>query len=143
MDTAADLSRLLGPLRRAVLRATRAAEDLPDLPEAHIELLRVLSAEGPLGTRAVAAQLRVSPSTVSNLVRAMTAQGLVERHASETDLRAVGLSATPAALELLERYDRASSQTLDDALATLSSADRAAINRALPSLDRLAAALGE
>lgn len=43
-DTAAaELSRLLGPLRRAVLRTTRSAEDLPDLPEAQIELLRVLT----------------------------------------------------------------------------------------------------
>src|SRR4051812_45746818 len=35
----AQLSALLGPLRRAVLRRTRATEGLPDLPEAQIELL--------------------------------------------------------------------------------------------------------
>src|ERR1044072_3048564 len=40
MDTATDLGRLIGPLRRAVLLRTRRAEDLPDLPEAQIELLR-------------------------------------------------------------------------------------------------------
>lgn len=90
MDTAADLGRLLGPLRRALLRSTRATEDLPDLPEAQIEVLRVLAAEGPLGTSAVAERLRISPSTVSNLVRSMMAAGLVQRRRSESDLRAVG-----------------------------------------------------
>lgn len=143
MDTAAALSHLLGPLRRAVLRSTRAAEDLPDLPEAHIELLRVLAAEGPLGTGAVAARLRVSPSTVSNLVRTMSAAGLVQRQSSATDARAVGLTATPTALELLERYDRASHRMLDEALRQLPSDDRAAVAKAVPALQRLVATLGE
>ncbi|GAA2330911.1 MarR family transcriptional regulator [Streptomyces caniferus] len=141
MDTAADLSRLLGPLRRAVLRSTRAAEGLPDLPDAQIELLRVLSAGGPLGTRAVAERLRISPSTVSNLVRTMTAAGLVERHASTTDLRAVDLSVSPGASELLERYDRASRETLEQAVAKLPPGDRDALTAALPALARLVTAL--
>ncbi|MER7394599.1 MarR family transcriptional regulator [Streptomyces sp. NPDC000151] len=142
MDTAASLSHLLGPLRRAVLRSTRTAEGLPDLPEAHIELLRVLSADGPLGTGAVAARLSVSPSTVSNLVRAMAAAGLVERRPSATDARSVGLSATPAALELLARYDRASTRALQEALHGLPPGDRAAVDKAIPALERLAASLG-
>ncbi|MFF3767527.1 MarR family winged helix-turn-helix transcriptional regulator [Streptomyces sp. NPDC001922] len=142
MDTAADLSRLLGPLRRAVLRSTRAAEGLPDLPDAQIEMLRVLSADGPLGTRAVAERLRISPSTVSNLVRTMAAAGLVERHSSTTDLRAVDLSVTPHALELLERYDRASRETLEQAMDTLPPGDRDTLTAAMPALTRLANALG-
>ncbi|MFF5668481.1 MarR family transcriptional regulator, partial [Streptomyces griseofuscus] len=75
---AAGLGGLLGPLRRAVLRATRNAEGLPDLPEAQIELLRALSSspEG-LSPGAAATRVRVAPSTVSNLVRAMSAARLV------------------------------------------------------------------
>ncbi|MGW7521149.1 MarR family transcriptional regulator, partial [Streptomyces sp. NPDC054796] len=77
---AAGLGGLLGPLRRAVLRATRNSEGLPDLPEAQIELLRTLStAPEGLSPGAVAARLRVARSTVSNLVRVMSAAGLVER----------------------------------------------------------------
>ncbi|QUH04626.1 MarR family transcriptional regulator [Saccharopolyspora erythraea] len=137
MDTAADLGRLLGPLRRALLRSTRAAEELPDLPEAQIEVLRVLAAEGPLGTSAVAERLRISPSTVSNLVRSMMSAGLVQRRRSESDLRAVGLSATPEALDLLERYDQASREILRTAMDRLGADDRARLADAVPALENL------
>lgn len=137
MDTASDLSQLLGPLRRAVLRSTRSAADLPDLPEAQIELLRALAAEGSLGTKVVADRLRIAPSTVSNLVKTMVASGLVERAADRADQRAVVLTPTPAALDLLDRYDRASTAALQGALAALPAADRAALRDALPVLRRL------
>src|ERR1044072_2972035 len=82
MDTATEFGRLLGPLRRAVLR-TRHTAGLPELPEAQSELLRVL-AEGDATPREVAPRLRVAPSTVSNLVRTMSAAGLVERSEEHT-----------------------------------------------------------
>lgn len=75
----AQLSALLGPLRRAVLRRTRAAEDLPDLPEAQIELLRLLVATGGVAPSRAAAELNVAQSTISTLLRTMTADDLVER----------------------------------------------------------------
>ncbi|MFD5477665.1 MarR family winged helix-turn-helix transcriptional regulator [Streptomyces hawaiiensis] len=93
----------IGPLRRAVLLRTRRAADSPDLPEAQIELLRVLSDAGALAQREVATRLRAAPSTVGNLVRAMTASGLVEREPSPTGLRTVPLVASPHALEPLSR----------------------------------------
>ncbi|MFJ2842952.1 MarR family transcriptional regulator [Streptomyces griseofuscus] len=100
---AAGLGGLLGPLRRAVLRATRKAERLPDLPEAQIELLRALSSspEG-LSPGAAATRVRVAPSTVSNLVRAMSAARLVERVRPEHDQRTVVLTASKEALNPLE-----------------------------------------
>lgn len=141
MDTATDLGRLIGPLRRAVLLRTRRSEDLPDLPEAQIELLRVLSDAGALAPREVAGRLRVAPSTVSNLVRAMTASGLVERRPSSTDLRTVTLTASPHALDLLGRYDRVSTEALRCALAALAPESREAIEEALPALTDLIGAL--
>ncbi|MER7483595.1 MarR family transcriptional regulator [Streptomyces sp. NPDC126510] len=141
MDTATDLGRLIGPLRRAVLQRTRSAEELPDLPEAQIELLRVLSEAGPLAPRDVASRLRVASSTVSNLVRAMTASGLVERRPSSTDLRTVTLVASPHALDLLDRYDRVSAEELRRALSTLAPDSRRAIEEALPALRALQGAL--
>ncbi|MFI9029936.1 MarR family winged helix-turn-helix transcriptional regulator [Streptomyces sp. NPDC053560] len=136
-DTAFELSRLLGPLRRAVLRTTRKTEGLPDLPEAQIELLRSLAAEGPLGTRDAAARLRIAPSTVSNLVKAMTAAGLVNRAPDPSDLRTVVLTPTETALELLDRYDRTSAEALALAIDELPDADRQALTAALPALARL------
>ncbi|MEU9188447.1 MarR family winged helix-turn-helix transcriptional regulator [Streptomyces sp. NPDC048484] len=140
-DTAFQLSRLLGPLRRAVLRSTRSAEGLPDLPEAQIELLRSLAAEGPLGTRDAAARLRIAPSTVSNLVKTMTGAGLVERTSDPADLRAVVLTPSAAALELLDRYDRTSAEALTRTIGELPAADRQALTAALPVLVRLVTAL--
>ncbi|MEU7166765.1 MarR family transcriptional regulator [Streptomyces morookaense] len=136
MDTATEFGRLIGPLRRAVLRTRRAAE-LPDLPEAQIELLRALAEAGPLSPRQAADRLRLAPSTISNLVRTMTAAGLVERKPSATDLRTVHLIATPTALEMLHTYDRTSTAALHRALANLAPHNREAIERALPALAEL------
>ncbi|RRQ73060.1 ArsR family transcriptional regulator [Streptomyces griseofuscus] len=99
----AGLGGLPGPLRRAVLRATRNVEGLPDLPEAQLELLRVLSSspEG-LSPGSAATRVRVAPSTVSNLVRAMSAAQLVERVRPDHDQRTVVLNASKEALNLLE-----------------------------------------
>lgn len=137
MDIAAEFSRLLGPLRRSVLRATRAAEGLPDLPEAQIELLRALSEAGPLSPSDAAQRLQVAPSTISNLTRAMIARGLVRRQVSGTDLRAVTLTATAAAFDELERYDRASAVVISRAIAKLPVREQKALARALPSLTLL------
>ncbi|MFF7409592.1 MarR family winged helix-turn-helix transcriptional regulator [Streptomyces lydicus] len=141
-QVAAGLSGVLGPLRRAVLRATRNAEGLPDLPEAQIELLRALSSspEG-LSPGAAATRVRVAPSTVSNLVRTMSAARLVERVRPERDQRTVVLTASDEARHLLERYDRASTAALTRVVEELSDADRVALNHVLPALDRLVTAL--
>lgn len=140
MDTAAEFGRLIGPLRRAVLR-TRHAEGLPDLPEAQIELLRVLEHAGTPTAREVATRLGVAPSTVSNLVRAMSTAGLVQRTPSAIDLRNVHLSLTPKACDMLERYDRVSTAALRCAMKSLTPQRRNALEQALPALADLITAL--
>ncbi|MGV9680140.1 MarR family winged helix-turn-helix transcriptional regulator [Nocardia sp. NPDC003482] len=139
----AQLSALLGPLRRAVLRQTRAAADLPDLPEAQIELLRLLVATDGLPPGRASSELKVAQSTISNLVRAMTTAGLIERRPLPSDGRGALLVASPRARDLLARYDRASSAMLREILGDLPAADRRAIEDALPALRRLLAALAE
>ncbi|AYG85271.1 hypothetical protein DWB77_07488 [Streptomyces hundungensis] len=140
MDTASEFGRLIGPLRRAVLR-TRRMEGLPDLPEAQIELLRTLAETDGATPREAAARLRIAPSTVSNLVRAMTAAGLVERTPSTTDLRTVRLTASPKALDMLDRYDRTSTTSLRHALDGLAPQSREALRLAIPALAELLTAL--
>ncbi|OBJ83274.1 MarR family winged helix-turn-helix transcriptional regulator [Mycobacterium sp. 1245852.3] len=142
MDIAAELGRLIGPLRRAVL-ATRHAEGLPDLPEAQIELLRALQQAGTATPGEISTRLRAAPSTVSNLVRTMTAAGLVVRTQSATDLRNVYLSLSPAACEMLDRYDRVSTTALRDAMDRLSPRYRKALEAALPAIAELITALAE
>ncbi|MEV4051930.1 MarR family transcriptional regulator [Amycolatopsis sp. NPDC049688] len=139
-STSAHLGSQIAPLRRALLRRTRAHANLPDLPDAQVEVLRVLVQGGPATPGALASQLQVARSTVSNLLRAMIAAGLVERGTGE-DLRTARVTATPRAADLLARYDTASERVLDEALSELTAADRRAIERAAPALARLTAAI--
>lgn len=142
-SAAAALSRILGPLRRAVLRATRAAEELPDLPDTHIEILRAVAATPAITPKAIAEQLGLARPTVSNLIQAMRRAGLLFLERDDDDARLVHVSATDFAAELLRRYDSASEQILRAAMKELAPAERAAIAAALPALTRLQTILQE
>lgn len=137
MEGADELGRLLGPLRRAVLRRTRALAELPDLPDAQIEVLRLLERTPGLGVNDVAGRLRIASSTVSNLLRSLISDGLIERKPSPTDLRAVRLYPSTQALKLLRRYDKVSHSILDDAIARLDAQDQKALQHATRALARL------
>jgi len=139
--TAIVLAQQLGPARRALLRAAEAAGGLPALPEAQIEVLRLLVASGPLSSAAIAARLRLARSTVSNLVKPMSAEGLIEREIAEGDLRVALLAASERARELLRRYDEASATVVRAALASLEPVDRAALAAAARAIGALATAL--
>ncbi|PRY12221.1 MarR family winged helix-turn-helix transcriptional regulator [Kineococcus rhizosphaerae] len=140
---AADLSVLLGPLRRKVLRRSRELADLPDLPEAQVELLRVLAARGPSTPSQLAGTLHLARSTVSNLLRATGAAGLTERTPAVGDLRGVDVRATRAATSLLTRYDRASATTVASATARLSGREQALLPEVVSVLAHLLAVLEE
>ncbi|OYO02620.1 MarR family winged helix-turn-helix transcriptional regulator [Enemella evansiae] len=136
-STAEQLTQLLGPLRRALLRSTQGIEGLPNLPDAQIELLRALAATGEITPGDLAAQVGLARSTVSNLLRVMGADGLVERRLNTSDGRSTVLVASPRALELLERYDQASSALLDEVFTGLTDEERRRLADALPVLNRL------
>jgi DNA-binding MarR family transcriptional regulator len=137
LSNAAALSRTLGPLRRAVLRATRLAEDLPDLPETHIEVLRTVADTPGLGPPAIADQLRLARPTVSNLMKTMQRAHLIELTRDGDDARRVHVTATATALELLHRYDAASEAILTAAMNQLDPDERAVVAAAVPALAKL------
>ncbi|GHJ43708.1 hypothetical protein Cs7R123_10500 [Catellatospora sp. TT07R-123] len=133
----AKLAAVISPLRRTLLAAARAAEHLPEIPDAQIEVIRAL----PRGTSAtpgeLAVRLGLSRPTVSNLLRAMDTAGLITRTPSDTDRRQVSIAASATALDLFERFDRAGTALVADAAATLPDSDRQALAAALPALERL------
>jgi DNA-binding MarR family transcriptional regulator len=133
----ARLNPIISPLRRGLLKAARAAEHLPELPDAQIEVLRALPAGVVRSPGELATELGLSRPTVSNLLRGMEQAGLVTREVPAADRRRVEVRASARALGLLERFDRASAAILDQALAGLDDADRAALAAALPALERL------
>ena len=84
---AGQLSSTIGPLRRRLLRLTRAAAGLPEIRDASVELMRVVDQLGTPTVAEAAAALNTAGSTVSNLVRALVRDGLATRTTGETDRR--------------------------------------------------------
>ncbi|MFT3798069.1 MarR family winged helix-turn-helix transcriptional regulator [Microbacterium sp.] len=127
----------ISPLRRTLLATTLAEEELPDLPEAQIEVIRAL----PRGTVAspseLAAALGLSRPSVSNLLAAMERTGLAARRPHERDGRQVDVVASERALAYFERFDAANAALVDGLAAELTPGEVAAIDRALPALERL------
>ena len=132
-----ELVQVLRPLRRALVRATRAVEGLPSLTEAQVALLRVLVTGGPLSPARAAAELHLARSTVSNLVKELVGEGLVDRRPSALDGRSVELAPTARARELLETFNSGRGRVLSRALAEISAEDRERLAAAAPSLRRL------
>ncbi|KQU49474.1 hypothetical protein ASG84_06030 [Rhodococcus sp. Leaf278] len=133
-STAIEFGRQLGPLRRSLLRATREAAHLPDIPDSHVEVMRALVAEPNMSPGSLAEHLNLARSTVSNLIKAMVDAELVERSAASDDLRGAALTASPKAIRLLAEYDAVSSQVLSDALDELTPDGRRALSEATPAL---------
>lgn len=133
----ARLAAVISPLRRTLLAAARRAENLPEIPDAQIEIIRAL----PRGTATtpgeLAERLDLSRPTVSNLLRAMDSAGLVTRSPRADDRRQVEVAVSARALDLFERFDRAGTALVADAASTLPDADRRALAAALPALERL------
>ncbi|MFC7340557.1 MarR family winged helix-turn-helix transcriptional regulator [Saccharopolyspora griseoalba] len=136
-ETGESLMRLLPPLRRAIVQAVRAAEGLPNLPEAQVLMLRTLETAGPVTPGQLADELHLARPTVSNLVRELVGNGLLDRKPSEQDGRSVRLELTDRARGLLEAFNRGRHQVLTEALRSLPDGDRANIAAAVPSLGLL------
>lgn len=140
-DIAGQLSATIGPLRRRLLRATRNAAGLPDLPDASVELLRAVDRLGSPTVAEAAAALHTATSTVSNLLRSLLRDELLTRTTDESDRRVSHLELTDRARELLQRYDGVSRKLIAEAMERMPAGDRAALERAAPALRSLFDAL--
>ncbi|MGW0180282.1 MarR family winged helix-turn-helix transcriptional regulator [Nocardia sp. NPDC003345] len=137
----ARLAAVISPLRRTLLNAARAAAELPEIPDAQIEIIRALP-PGEVTTPAeLAHRLGLSRPTVSNLLTALEASGLIERRPGSGDRRRIEVLTTTRAHDLFARFDIASGALVEKATATLAPADRDALAAAVPALERLREAL--
>ncbi|MFF5288116.1 MarR family winged helix-turn-helix transcriptional regulator [Paractinoplanes globisporus] len=137
MELGDHLVGLVQGLGRALVRATRSASRLPALPEAQVAVLRRLSHAGGRTPAQLADDLRLARPTISNLVRDLTADGLLERRPAPVDGRSVLLVPTARAEEMLNAFRQGRSEVMARALAALSDDDRARLAGALPALARL------
>ena len=134
---AARLAGVISPLRRALLAATRAEAGLPELSDAQIDVIRALPRGTSKGPAEIAAWLRLSRSTVSNLLGAMEGEGLIERRPAPSDGRRVMVQASAKALDLFDRFDAANSALVAQATSRLDDEERTALAAAVPVLERL------
>lgn len=132
---------LASSLRLAVMRlARRMRAERPDsdLSLTQLSALAVLERHGPLTPRELAAAERIRPPSMTRVVAALEAAGLVTRTDHPSDGRQVLLTASPAGVALLREDRRRREAWLAQRLRELDADDREVLRRAAAVLDRLA-----
>jgi DNA-binding MarR family transcriptional regulator len=87
---------------------------------AHLNVLTLLEAEGPMSMSHLADALDVSVASATGIVDRMEARGLVQRHHDTTDRRVVLVEPASGAAALFEGIDARRRQGLETLLSTLS-----------------------
>ncbi len=128
-------------LRRALRRGARVADPDNPLAVAQLELLSAVS-ENP-GTRPgqLAQLLHMRPNTVTTIVNALVAHGMVSRVGADSDRRAIELTVTQAGRAAVHAWQAINADLLNMALSTLSAQQRRALAAAVPALEALASAV--
>ncbi len=119
----AGLSELLFAAAGRLRRASMAALEPYDISPHHARALRVIAQE-PLRPSDLAAQLRIAPRSVTDVVDVLVDKGLVTRSPSPTDRRAVELSVTDSGPALADEIHRTRAEAGDVLGESLSATDR-------------------
>lgn len=139
---AAELLAAISAIRRTTRRAARHASPTEPLPPARSELLRLTVSRPGITVAEAARELRLAPNTVSTIVGALAADGLITRGRSSSDGRTVRLTATNQARQRLARWRDLRAELAANALAGLPGQDQEALGAAIPALVRLAERMG-
>lgn len=137
------LGATLGRLHRVLRRAAVQRSGREALPDAQVELLRVVEARPGLSVKEAAEVMRAAPNTVSTIVGELAGAGLLTRSRAPENRRVVRLELTEAAQQRLAEYGRHRANLLAAALNALDGGARRDVLRAAPHLRRLADLLGE
>ena len=130
-----------GRLRIAAGRIARdglGQKRVDGMTPSRMTALAVLAAEEPLRMGELAARLGISAPTVSRLVDHLAELGFLERVADEDDHRATRVRLSAEGHRGLAAVREHGATRLADRIAELDDAERAALERALPVLERLA-----
>ncbi|HEX5408247.1 MAG TPA: MarR family transcriptional regulator [Gemmatimonadaceae bacterium] len=121
-----------------LLRRLRREDDAAGLSAPRLSALSVVVFGGPITIGALAAAEQVRAPTMSRLVAALEAQGLVRRVPDRTDHRIVRVEATTLGRALLQAGRRRRVDVLTADIRKLSAAERRALTAAIPLFERLA-----
>lgn len=140
---AALLSGALGDLHRLLRRSASRRAGRSALPDAQVEVLRLVQRRPGLTVKEAAESLCTAANTVSTLVGDLVDAGLLDRHRDPENRRLVRLTLTEAARERIADYGRHRADLLLAALDRLDPAGRRDLVRAAPALRALADAAAD
>ncbi len=129
-----DLRILFQRIARRI-RNNRAEGDLGD---SQISVLFNLEVHGPSTPSQLAAHDRITPPSMNRTLNWLEEAAYITRTRSVDDARKVVVELTPTAVALLAETRRLRTAWFSQRLATLSTEERAALDRALPTLRKLA-----
>lgn len=134
---AEELAQRLHAAAVHLLRRLRTEDSASGLTAPRASALSVLVFGGPLSIGELAAAEQVRPPTISRLVSDLERDGLVRREADPDDARVQRVRATRAGESLLIQGRARRVSRLAAALSELAPAERRALARAAPLLERL------
>jgi DNA-binding MarR family transcriptional regulator len=137
------LADTIARLRRALRRAARAADPANTLAVAQFELLASVVDNPGIRPTPLAKLLNLRPNTITTLVNALVARGMIRRSAADDDGRAVTLAVTDAGHRAVHAWQATNNAVLNLALSTLTASQRAALAKAVPALAALAVAVDQ
>ena len=120
-----------------VLRTVRTEDPASGIGAARLSALSVLVFRGPMPIGELAATEQVRPPTMTRLVQALEADGLVRRESDPGDRRQVRVRATARGQRLLEQGRRRRIEALARRLQVLPVEARADVTRAITALENV------
>jgi DNA-binding MarR family transcriptional regulator len=135
------LAEGIARLRRALRRGARVADPGNTLAVAQLELLSAVTEHPGARPGQLARLLNMRPNTVTTIVNALSARGMLERVAAADDKRAIELTVTEAGHQAVLSWQATNAAVLHLALSTLPAKQRRSLAAAAPALDALARAI--
>ena len=136
-DATAALADRLHSAAIHLLRRLRREDDASGLPAPQLSALSVIVFGGPVTLGQLATAEQVRPPTITRLVAGLEADGLVTRETDAADRRVVRVAATARGAKLLREGRARRVASLAQALGGLKPAERRALERAVPILERV------
>lgn len=124
-----------------LMRVSSSRTDIAGLSNARYEFLHALVHGGSARMSALARQLRISPRTVTPMVDALEADGLVARAPDPNDRRAQLITLTPSGLAVMTRAHAQRIAMTDDLFAPLDPIERKSLGALLDKIVQTASAL--
>jgi DNA-binding MarR family transcriptional regulator len=139
--TRTTIAELASQLRPALLRLTRLVRNQRvdmSVTLTQLSAMATLRKSGPMSAGELAGCERVQPPSMTKVLANLEERGLVRREVHPKDRRQAVIEITPAGEALLDDERRSRDAWLSKQLAMLSAEERAALQRAIPIMEKLA-----